>query len=445
MIDQQRYLNLYYRSQLVGKLFANAGSVEFSFVYNEKWMSDGFSLSPKLPLSGDFSNTDTTYFFQNLLPEGANLDEITRLLNISKSEKFEILRQIGSDVAGAFILTTDRPILDDYIFDRPLIPKELSERLALREQRNFSVWDNKIRVSAAGFQDKIGIKVIGSDWFLPEGTLNHTSHILKPPPVNSQFESMVVNEFFCMQLANKIDLPTAKTNIVEVPEPLLLVERFDRDLQNNGLYSKKHIIDGCQLLGLPANHKMERPYGSTRDVSQIREGASIVKLAQAITQYSSLPIIDLRVFLDWIAFQLCIGNVDAHAKNLSFYVNTRGKVRLAPFYDQICILDLDQTNGQVNFDSDTLDTDLAMAIGDEFILTEIAPYDIALMAKVAGFPVKAVISSFNKTARLVLEHLDKISITDSYQRLDSIKSIIRHLSKRLLSITSDVEQAYKDL
>jgi len=445
MIEKQRYLNLYYRFQLVGKLFTDPGSVEFSFLYDEKWILDGFPLSPKLPLSGHFSNTDITYFFQNLLPEGVNLDEITRLLNISKSEKFEILRQIGEDVAGAFILTTEQSILDDTIFDRPLKHKELSERLALREQRNFSVWDGKIRVSSAGFQDKIGIKVIGSEWYLPEGTFNHTSHILKPPPVNSQFESMVVNEFFCMQLAQNIGLPTAKTTIVEVPEPILLVERFDRDLQENGFYSKKHIIDGCQLLGLPTSYKMERPYGSTRDVSHIRDGASIEKLSQAITQYSSLPVIDLRIFLEWIAFQLCIGNVDAHAKNLSFFIDRKGKIRLAPFYDQICILDLEQSNENVNLDSNTLDTDLALAIGDEFTITEIAPYDIALMAKEAGFPVKAVTTAFNKTAKLVLQHLDNVAIKDTYQRFESIKNIIRKLSKRLIDITSNVEQAYKDI
>jgi len=444
MIKNQRTLNLYYRKNLVGKLSSSPSSVEFYFSYSKKWQLNGFSLSPKLPLSGNFTNQDVTYFFQNLLPEGDNLATISQWLNISKTEKFEVLRKIGSDLSGAFILSDENKIFNTQHADRQLTHQELSERLAVREQIPFSVWDQKIRVSSAGFQDKIGIKVINSKWFLPDGIDNHTSHILKPAPVNKPFESMVVNEFFCMKLSEQIKLPTAKTSLHLIPEPILLIERFDRILEKNGFYSKIHVIDGCQLLGLPENHKAERPYGSGSDVAHIREGASVAKLIKAIKAYSSTPIVDLKLFLNWLAFQLCIGNVDAHAKNISFFVDNVGKIKLAPFYDQICILDFEQLD-QVNQPFTSLDIDLSMAIGDEFSLLKIGAYDIALMAQESEIPIKAVTSSFQKIAQTTLEELNNVKINDYYQRRMYIKRIITKLSLHLLKITSHAEQAYKDL
>ncbi len=219
-------------------------------MYDNNWAQKNFTLSPNIPLNGSFSNNDVTYFFQNLIPEGTNLDHIVRLLGISKREHFEILKHIGSDISGAFILTNQDTINNTISIDRPLPYKELSERLKVRKQGDFIIWDGKIRVSTAGFQDKIGVKVIDTKLSLPEGVFNHTSHILKPPPSNSKFESMVVNEYYCMQLSQKIGLNTANTTIIEVPEPILLVERYDRKLKPEGIYSKIHCIDGCQLLGL---------------------------------------------------------------------------------------------------------------------------------------------------------------------------------------------------
>lgn len=452
-MSQQRFLNLFYGSEFVGRLFANNGSTEFSFEYDSEWQKTGFSLSPKLPLSGAFSNEDVTYFFQNILPEGGNLDEIAQAIKISKSERFEILKHIGTDASGAFVLLPDGVDLTDKTteieaYDRPLSQDELSERLALRERRNFQLWDGKVRVSVAGFQDKIGIKVVDNQWFLPDGIQNHTSHILKPPPVNAQFESMVVNEAFCMALSQKIGLPTAQTQLVKVPEPVLLIERFDRHLNEHGCYTKRHVIDGCQLLGLPTNFKMERPYGATGDASQIREGASIAKLAEAIRLHSSMPIVDIKHFIDWIGFQLCIGNVDAHAKNVSFFVDAKSKIKLAPFYDQVCILDFEQLEERAHLNQADVDTNLAMAIGDEFDITNIGAYDIALMAQEAKLPIKSVVTSFSRVADSVLleiEDEDSFGIPDEYGRLDSIKKIIKHSSQKLLEALKDAEQAFRDL
>jgi serine/threonine-protein kinase HipA len=438
-------LQLYYQQTHVGTLTAKQNSVGFTFDYTEHWTKTGFALSPALPLDQPLKERSVTVFFQNLLPEGQNLDNIALALRVSKNNRFQLLHAIGEDAAGAFVLTTQ---LDNTpkTKDRPLTHTELSARLALRERRDFAIWDQKVRVSVAGFQDKIGIKVKDQQWFLPEGQNNHTSHILKPPPVNAQFESMVVNEAFCMQLSERIGLPTAGCQLVEVPEPVLLIERFDRTLQTNGSYGKRHVIDGCQLLDLPPHYKMERPYGSSPDVAMIREGASIVKLAQAIRQYSAAPILDIKTFMEWIAFQLCIGNVDAHAKNLSFFVQADSRIRIAPFYDQVCILELEGLEERVSKGTPAgIDTQLAMAIGDEFTISQVSAYDLALMAQEAAFPIKAMKTVFDRVTQGVIQQLENVQVVDYYQRLTNQKHIIQHATLKLQKHLAQLEQAYQDL
>ncbi|WZB73860.1 HipA domain-containing protein [Achromobacter insuavis] len=45
---------------------------------------------------------------------------------------------------------------------------------------------------------------------------------------------------------------------------------------------------------------------------------------------------DLKRFLQWVVFNLCVGNNDSHAKNLSVLQTPDGHYRLAPFYDLMC-------------------------------------------------------------------------------------------------------------
>ncbi len=54
-----------------------------------------------------------------------------------------------------------------------------------------------------------------------------------------------------------------------------------------------------------------------------------------VRAYSANPIKDLHQLLDWVFFNALIGNMDAHAKNLSFIYQGK-QIRLAPFYDMMC-------------------------------------------------------------------------------------------------------------
>jgi serine/threonine-protein kinase HipA len=81
--------------------------------------------------------------------------------------------------------------------------------------------------------------------------------------------------------------------------------------------------DFCQLLGKPSGAKYEHDGGPG-----FVECYEVLKL-------SARPAVDRLQLLRWLFFNLCVGNDDSHAKNLSM-VATPGGLRLAPFYDLMC-------------------------------------------------------------------------------------------------------------
>ena len=137
---------------------------------------------------------------------------------------------------------------------------------------------------------------------------------------------------------------------------------------------RRHLIDGCQMLGLSVGMKYERPYGDHAGVRDIRDGASLRLLFQAINTYSLQPAVDRLALLRWAIFQVLIGNADAHGKNLSFFVHSSG-LSLAPAYDLVCIPALRDPR---------LSHTLAMAVGDAFVDQDITPFDWAQLGQQAG-------------------------------------------------------------
>jgi len=51
--------------------------------------------------------------------------------------------------------------------------------------------------------------------------------------------------------------------------------------------------------------------------------------------HSHQPARDKKRLIEWVIFNLLVGNMDSHAKNLSL-LTVNGHTRLAPFYDLVC-------------------------------------------------------------------------------------------------------------
>ncbi len=437
-------MSVVYKEKIIGTLTADEDSTSLGFSYSDAWIKDkdAFPLSPTIGFDSQFTPSDTTNFFKNILPEGKNLTDSTSKLGISRTESFELLKRIGIDLTAAFSLIpqdSSIPLIDS--FEQTLITQgDLQDKIDTRgfNQLPFGWWNGKMRISMAGFQEKIGVKVIEDLMYLPEGYGNHSSHILKPIPDDKYMESMIINEAFCMEISRKIGLDTAHTKIINTPAPFLLIERFDRALKENGNFEKKHQIDGCQLLNLPPNFKMERPYGDGRDVKDVRDGATIYLLAHAIQKHSETPLASKRKFIDWIVFQVSIGNSDAHAKNIGFFVNQKGKIEITPFYDQVCT---------TLFSNEKLDTTMSMAIDDNFMIHNIGVHDIANMCYDCDFPISMVSESISRIIKRIREviELDDFETSDEFFVKKPLLETIMTLSQNLYNVIGgDKGLALKD-
>jgi serine/threonine-protein kinase HipA len=395
-------------------ILARATDGDFSFTYDATWVADPerFALSPYLPLPGEadparLPRTSPEHsavvrdFFQNLLPEGKSLDAAAAAAKVSKGSLVGLLASLGAECMGALrVLPTGVEAPATAL--RAVTREELSQRIRERPTMPFSVWDGKVRLSIPGYQDKVALFVRGEEWFLAEGTLAST-HILKPEPVEEIVAGLTSNEFFCMRLAAACELEVATVQLRHLPEPVLMVERFDRrTVAGNGntggeTVDRLHVMDGCQALGLPVDAKYERLYGSGKDVKHIRDGASLPHFF-ALQQLSAQPLAQRQKLLRWAIFQVLIGNTDAHAKNLSFFAGISG-VSLAPAYDLVSTFAMNREVIEDNF---------AMSIGDAFRQEELSPFEWAVMAERCGLPKAQVGQELRRLAGNINKQLPAV-------------------------------------
>jgi len=385
----------------VGLLRFDPESDAFSFDYAASWVTraDTFQLSPHIPFDQPASAVTVRRFIQNLLPEGQALDVAASYSNVSKGNVFGLIHALGSESAGAlrFLPLSRTPPTD--AIRRPVSYQELQQRIDARDSQPFIIWDGKARISIAGYQDKLQVVRQGDDLYLVDGALSST-HILKPPSRNPHLPHMVANEHFCMTLVNRIGQQrmkqdwAARVDILRVPGPVLCVERFDRRLAHGGV-SSFHIIDGCQALDRPVEHKYERNVGNGEDVRHIRDGVSFEALG-SLRQEGCLAnvAVDLRQMAIWAITTLLLGNSDAHGKNLSFHARHR-LLAVAPFYDLVCT---------AVYDSGRIEQDLAMAFGDVFGLEDIKSFALADFCERLGWPRAAFARELATLCRLARQH-----------------------------------------
>lgn len=383
--NQEAALDVFFGAELVGRLGFDPEHERFSFAYSAPWRqhADRFQLSPHIPLNGEVSAVAVRRYLDNLLPEGRALDVVSSFSHVQKSNLFGLIRVLGRETAGALsFLPSGQSPQAQAAQRRPVTLAELQRRIDDRNRIPFAVWDDKVRMSVAGYQDKLLVLREGDALFLADGSLSST-HILKPEPLNDRLPCMVANEHFCMRLANRLGQRrlqenwAAEVEILRVPAPVLCVERFDR-VRDGGSVRRLHVIDGCQALNLAVSHKYERPLGNAQDVRHIRDGASFGALS-TLRPHLSNAAIGVRQMAVWAITTLLLGNSDAHGKNISFF--GRGDtLAVAPFYDLVSV---------AVYDARHIDQELAMAFGDAFVLQEARSFALADFCERLGFPRRA--------------------------------------------------------
>ena len=303
----------------VGELTEAAGL--WSFTYAPSWLQDShrFALSPHIPLKPEVlidgsSIRPVQWFFDNLLPEEGQRTLLAADARVPAADAFGLLAYYGAESAGALTLLQPDTADAQPAGLKPLPDAELSARIKALPQATLARNAVK-RMSLAGAQHKLPVVIEQDELFEPFGAQPST-HILKPDHPDADFAHSVINEWFVMRLAAEMRLPVPHVQRRYVPEPVYLIERFDRSRQN-GDWLRRHAIDACQLLNLDRSFKYAQ--------------GSIANLA-ALANACRAPAIARTRLYSWLIFNVLTGNSDAHLKNLSFLVLPTG-IQPAPHYD----------------------------------------------------------------------------------------------------------------
>lgn len=331
---------------------------EPAFAYDPDWLATDprYPLSRQLPLTAEpFFGRAVRAFFSGLLPEAEPRDRVASILGVSGGNDFAILERIGGDCAGAVSLfPEDTPLPVSRTGNlRWLDEAALASIVERLPQQPLMAGEVGLRLSLAGAQIKLPVvlpdsRATDGQIALPlDGT--PSTHILKPEP--ARFPGLVANEAWCMDLARQVGLRTAECHQRVIGKtPCLIVKRYDRVATADGSVQRLHQEDFCQALGFPASRKYQQ-----------EGGPSLKDCFSLIREWSSVPVIDIRDFLDAVIFAALTGNADAHSKNFSFLYSGKER-RLAPLYDQVCTLAWSE-----------LSKHLSMKIGTAGMLAEVSP------------------------------------------------------------------------
>lgn len=348
----------------------------WSFEYAPDWIAsrDAFDLAPNLPrhpgkIIDGASERPVQWFFDNLLPEEQAREVFAKEARLAATDAFGLLAYYGRESAGAITLLAADEALTGEGGYRPLTNETLHERIAKLPRQSLAAESPK-RMSNAGAQHKLAICVREGELFEPFGSVPST-HLLKPDHVDKEnWPSSVANEYFVMQLAARLGLQVPPVQIRYVPDPVYIIERFDREARG-GQTRRLHIIDACQALGLDRTFKYQQ--------------ATVENLLRCIDLCANRARAR-QSLLEWVLFNILTGNGDAHLKNLSFRVHPDG-LELAPFYD---LVSTESYRAEPESRPRWPHCDLSIQIGDARTFADVTPQRFAVFASQLGVNPRAV-------------------------------------------------------
>jgi serine/threonine-protein kinase HipA len=289
----------------------------------ERWPRNTPLLSCSLPLSQrPYRNAGV--YFRGMLPEGQLLQGVATGANLPTYDTFGLLARFGRDVAGAAVISENDPEERPGSV-MPYSPDELADEVAGLDERPLAIYDDS-ELSLAGLQNKILLVDTGSGWGRPIGGRPST-HILKVE--DRRFPGLVTMEAAALRLAKAVGLTTVEIHVDTLTGiDCLIVSRFDRTMVD-GEVQRIHQEDACQALGVdPAAAEGKAKY-------EAYGGPAFRDIARLLDRYAGDPIAELQRLVAAMIFTICIGNADAHGKNLSFLHEAPGVIRLAPLYDTV--------------------------------------------------------------------------------------------------------------
>lgn len=305
-------------------------------------------LSNSLPLQeAPHENQKVRRWFENLITEHpAMLSFLQKQYHISDiSSPLSVLEKIGQDTPGAFTFIPDDQEPNWFGATRQVEETEIADALRRLVTMNMPYTP---RLSLAGAQPKTSY-ALGDDgiWYETTGATPST-HIFKPPTPGN--ENIQYVEHVIQSTAAKLGIPAAETSVTTFDgQPCLLVRRYDRTTSGDGSTIRLHQEDLLQALGRSKDRKYQHD-----------SGPGIKELTQTVRRLCPQ---DEPTAWRLLAYNVAIGNSDAHAKNYAFLI-TPARFRLAPAYDLNSLIPYPQYT-----------QDLAMSIGRTYDYRHVTAQD----------------------------------------------------------------------
>jgi serine/threonine-protein kinase HipA len=429
--QNQEKLSIFWGKSPLGRLEKIPGGRGLlGFTYDTAWLdSEGPPISLSLPLSSEMHDPlISSNFFENYLPEGDAFGVFHLMKHIPPGDAFSFLSIYGRECAGALSMLPFGESFEEHSVEYKDVTDIVSRQLELpsRERQNLIAVTNS-KVSLAGAQNKLPVTLEGQRLLVPaDDSFAPTTHIIKAP--STILPNLQYNEFYCMDLARAVGLPTPKAELMDIGgTDVLVIERFDRYVHDGSVH-RLHQEDFCQALGLYSGQKYEQ-----------RQGPGFAACS-GVSRRCSDAVGDSENFAKSAVFNLIIGNGDAHCKNFSILYEWApesgeyGKgFRLAPFYDIISTLPYAELG---------VDTEMAMRYGNNFDPKQVSATCFRTLAKDLGLDVHRFKALAEEISESVSKHAPGIASehTIRYPSVDIYEKIIIIIKKQtnLLCQTLDM-------
>lgn len=407
-------LFVYRGETLVGTLLDES---PIKFVYDVAWRKNyQEAISPNIGLSEiEHSGESVESYFENLLPEAGIRDLLK--LKYQTTTTFGLLSAIGGDTASNLTILPEGQLPEPPKY-QAITWQDVADQFTQQQGviRNIQEQDG-LRISLAGAQRKFSV-CIDKDGnpLLPLGS-SPSTYIVKPDiqGIESVWAS-AINETFVMKLAAKLKLGVAEVSYQPIAKACV-IKRYDRQLDANGQIKRLQQLDLCQIDGKPSTIKYETDGGPT-----------LLRCRELLSQ-SGVNAADTKRFIQWVFFNLYVGNHDSHAKNLSIYFPPTG-VRLTPFYD---LLSTSLYSG--------LSRTFAFNIGGESKPSNINQDQVIAMAESLGFKAKYVLNIAEDVSNNLLAALDTTSEEiNTVASVGTEKTMVERLNLHITSNTKHFQR-----
>ena len=402
-----RELQVWDGSRHVG-VFIESDAGDIDFRYDSE--APAIPVSLCLPRDGGWSPSAPASFLDNLLPDNPNVrDAMRSRLHTASTDAFDLLDGVDATGGLTFTLSPERPRLDG-----PLLlatDEEIANEIG-RIERAPSVWwdeDSHCRFSLGGAQGKFTLTSIDGQWFWPDAALPST-HIIKPRPKG--LEHALGIETLSMDMASACGLPCPEHGMIQARDRVAyIIERFDRRV-SGGSIQRVRQEDFLQSFGRPVADKYEVGVDEC------------LNLLQRVD-----PTLELCYqWLERVAFNMSVGNSDAHAKNYSLVLDESG-IRLAPVYDIVA------TRFWPMFDQE-----LAMPLDEDCEFAEwTTPKHWERLARRHSMDPDRVVDTARRTAGKVLAYAPRVLAGQPSSVAERLERVWRKVNESMEPIITDGE------